>query len=57
MYYNGCFFTKNPSQALSGKIMHKLAAGSAEASMDEGSIKSLSCNLGAGLRQIGFPET
>jgi len=20
MYYNGCFFTKNPSQALSGKI-------------------------------------
>jgi len=19
MYYNGCFFTKNPSQALSGK--------------------------------------
>ena len=21
MYYNGCFFTKNPSQALSGKTM------------------------------------
>ena len=20
MYYNGCFFTKNPSQALSGKV-------------------------------------
>jgi hypothetical protein len=48
MYYNGCFFTKNPSQALSGKTKKRLTPAK---------IQPVSCGLALALTpQFAFEK-